>query len=110
MRTPAAHDAFDEFGKSPPNWGEWLTKERSQALNNYQIAELIESPRCIGVLVITKPASHSLTNQAKDAADRAGRPIVWIEEATKKKIREGVKTLVENIQKAMESNSVRESV
>jgi hypothetical protein len=110
MRTPAAHDAFDEFGKSPPNWGEWLTKERSQALNNYKIAELIESPRCIGVLVITKPASHSLTNQAKDAADRAGRPIVWIEEATKKKIREGVKTLVENIQKAMESNSVRESV
>lgn len=98
MRTPAAHDAFDEFGKSPPNWGEWLTKERSQALNNYQIAELIESPRCIGVLVITKPASHSLTNQAKNAAERAGRPIVWIEEATKKKIREGTKQLIEKIQ------------
>lgn len=97
MRTSAAHDAFDEFGKSPPNWGEWLTKERSQALNNYQIAELIESPKCIGVLVITKPASHSLTNQAKDAAERAGRPIVWIEEATKKKIREGMKNLVEKI-------------
>ena len=110
MRTPAAHDAFDEFGKSPPNWGEWLTKERSQALNNYQIAELIESPRCIGVLVITKPASHSLTNQAKDAAERAARPIVWIEEATKKKIREGVKTLVEDIQKVIEPNSVRRSV
>ena len=97
MKTPAAQDAFDEFGEAPPTWGDWVTKERSQVLNSFQVKELIESPKCIGVLVITKPASHSLTNQAKDAAERAGRPIVWIEEATKKKIREGMKTLTERI-------------
>jgi hypothetical protein len=57
------------------------------------------------VLVITKPASHSLTNQAKDAAERAGRPIVWIEEATKKKIREGMKALTERIVAQSRTNS-----
>jgi hypothetical protein len=38
-----------------------------------------------------------MTNQAKEAAEKAGRPIVWIEYATKKKIREGMKLLVEKI-------------
>ncbi len=105
MKTLAAQDAFDEFGEAPPTWGDWVTKERSQALNSFQVKELIESPKCIGVLVITKPASHSLTNQAKDAAERAGRPIVWIEEATKKKIREGMKALTERIVAQSRTNS-----
>ena len=108
-KSPAAHEAFDEFGKSPPNWGEWATKEYFQALNNYQIKDLIESPKCMGVLVITKPASHALTNQAKDAAMRANRPIVWIEEATKKKIREGMKTLVERIKQQANPSPERRS-
>ena len=108
-KSPAAHEAFDEFGKSPPNWGEWVTKEYFQALNNYQIKDLIESPKCMGVLVITKPASHALTNQAKDAAMRANRPIVWIEEATKKKIREGMKTLVERIKQQANPSPERRS-
>jgi hypothetical protein len=38
-----------------------------------------------------------MTNQAKEAAEKAGRPFVWIEYATKKKIREGIKSLVEKI-------------
>ncbi len=108
-KSPAAHEAFDEFGKSPPNWGEWATKEYFQALNNYQIKDLIESPKCMGVLVVTKPASHALTNQAKDAAMRANRPIVWIEEATKKKIREGMKTLVERIKQQANPSPERRS-
>ena len=105
-KTPAALEAFDEFGKAPPHWGEWVTKEYHQTLNSFQVREQIESPRCIGVIVITKPASHALTNQAKEAATRAGRPIVWIEEATKKKIREGVKTLVERMQMEADHSSV----
>ena len=96
-KSAAADAAFDEFGKSPPQWGDWITKEYNQALNSYQIQENIQSPKCIAVLIITKPASHALTNQAKEAAEKAGRPVVWIEEATKKKIREGMKSLVEKI-------------
>ncbi len=97
-KSPAAADAFDEFGKSPPQWGEWITKERQAPLSVYKIPEHISSPKCVGVLIITNPASHAMTNQAKEAAEKAGRPIVWIEYATKKKIREGMKSLAEKIQ------------
>jgi hypothetical protein len=38
-----------------------------------------------------------MTNQAKEAAEKAGRPFVWIDYATKKKIREGIKSLTEKI-------------
>jgi len=41
-----------------------------------------------------------MTNQAKEAAEKAGLPIVWIEYATKKRIREGMKLLVEKIQQS----------
>ena len=107
-KSAAADAAFDEFGKSPPQWGEWITKEYNQALNSYQIQENIQSPKCIAVLIITKPASHALTNQAKEAAEKAGRPVVWIEEATKKKIREGMKALVEKIAAGAHKTKVRQ--
>ena len=99
-RTKAAAEAFDEFGKSPPQWGDWTTKEKQAPLSGYKIPEQISSPKCVGVLIITNPASHAMTNQAKEAAEKAGRPIVWIEYATKKKIREGIKSLVEKIQQS----------
>jgi hypothetical protein len=99
-KTRAAADAFDEFGESPPQWGEWLIKEKQVPLSAYKIPEQISSPKCVGVLVITNPASHAMTNQAKEAAEKAGRPLVWIEYATKKKIREGMKLLVEKIQQS----------
>ena len=94
----AAAEAFDEFGESPPQWGDWMTKEKQAPLSGYKIPEQISSPKCVGVLIITNPASHAMTNQAKEAAEKAGRPFVWIEYATKKKIREGIKSLVEKIQ------------
>ena len=96
-RTRAAAEAFDEFGESPPQWGDWMTKEKQAPLSGYKIPEQISSPKCVGVLIITNPASHAMTNQAKEAAEKAGRPFVWIEYATKKKIREGIKSLVEKI-------------
>ena len=96
--TQAATEAFNEFGKRPPPWGDWVTKEKQAPLSSYKIPEQISSPKCVGVLIITNPASHAMTNQAKEAAEKAGRPIVWIEYATKKKIREGIKSLVEKIQ------------
>lgn len=99
-KSRAAADAFDEFGKSPPQWGEWITKEKQAPLSVYKIPEQISSPKCVGVLIITNPASHAMTNQAKEAAEKAGRPIVWIEYATKKKIREGMKALAEKIQQS----------
>jgi hypothetical protein len=46
-----------------------------------------------------------MTNQAKEAAEKSGRPLVWIEYATKKKIREGMKLLVEKIL-AKDSNRI----
>ncbi len=104
-KTRAAAEAFDEFGESPPQWGEWLTKEKQVPLSAYKIPEQIASPKCVGVLVITNPASHAMTNQAKEAAEKAGRPLVWIEYATKKKIREGMKLLVEKIL-AKDSNRI----
>jgi len=96
-RTRAAAEAFDEFGESPPQWGDWMTKEKQAPLSGYKIPEQISSPKCVGVLIITNPASHAMTNQAKEAAEKAGRPFVWIEYATKKKIREGIKSLIEKI-------------
>jgi hypothetical protein len=99
-KTRAAAEAFDEFGESPPQWGEWLTKEKQVPLSAYKIPEQIASPKCVGVLVITNPASHAMTNQAKEAAEKAGLPLVWIEYATKKRIREGMKLLVEKIQQS----------
>ena len=96
--TQAATEAFNEFGKRPPQWGDWITKEKQAPLSSYKIPEQISSPKCAGVLIITNPASHAMTNQAKEAAEKAGRPFVWIEYATKKKIREGIKSLVEKIQ------------
>jgi hypothetical protein len=96
-KTQAAADAFNEFGRTPPQWGEWIIKERQAPLSAYQIPEQISSSKCVGVLIITNPASHAMTNQAKDAAESAGKPVVWIEYATKKKIREGMKLLVEKI-------------
>jgi hypothetical protein len=105
-RTRAAAEAFDEFGESPPQWGDWMTKEKQAPLSGYKIPEQISSPKCVGVLIITNPASHAMTNQAKEAAEKAGRPIVWIEYATKKKIREGIKSLVEKIQ---QSNSQQQA-
>ncbi len=104
-KTRAAAEAFDEFGESPPQWGEWLTKEKQVPLSAYKIPEQIASPKCVGVLVITNPASHAMTNQAKEAAEKSGRPLVWIEYATKKKIREGMKLLVEKIL-AKDSNRI----
>jgi hypothetical protein len=104
--TQAATEAFDEFGKRPPPWGDWITKEKQAPLSAYKIPEQISSPKCVGVLIITNPASHAMTNQAKEAAEKAGRPIVWIEYATKKKIREGIKSLVEKIQ---QSNSQQQA-
>lgn len=97
-KTRAAAEAFNEFGESPPQWGDWVIKEKQVPLSGYKIPEKIASPKCVGVLIIINPASHAMTNQAKEAADKAGRPIVWIEYATKKKIREGMKSLVEKIQ------------
>ena len=104
--TQAATEAFNEFGKRPPPWGDWITKEKQAPLSAYKIPEQISSPKCVGVLIITNPASHAMTNQAKEAAEKAGRPIVWIEYATKKKIREGIKSLVEKIQ---QSNSQQQA-
>jgi len=104
-KTRAAAEAFDELGESPPQWGEWLTKEKQVPLSAYKIPEQIASPKCIGVLIITNPASHAMTNQAKEAAEKSGRPLVWIEYATKKRIREGMKLLVEKIL-AKESNRI----
>ena len=95
--TQAAAEAFDEFGKRTPPWGAWITKEKQAPLSAYKIPEQISSPKCVGVLIITNPASHAMTNQAKEAAEKAGRPIVWIDYATKKKIREGIKSLIEKI-------------
>ncbi len=99
-KSTAADDAFNEFGKNPPQWGEWLVKERNDPLTGDQIPATIASPKCIGVLVITKPASHAMTNQAKEAAERHSKPIVWIPYATKKNIREGMKRLIEKIKAA----------
>ena len=99
-KSSAANDAFDEFGKSPPQWGEWLVKERNAPLTGDQIPETIASPKCVGVLVITNPAGHAMTNQAKEAAERHSKPIVWIPYATKKNIREGIKRLTEKIKAA----------
>jgi hypothetical protein len=52
------------------------------------------------VLVITNPAGHAMTNQAKEAAERHSKPIVWIPYATKKNSREGIKRLIEKIKSA----------
>lgn len=97
VKSSAANDAFDDFGKIPPQWGEWLVKERNAPLTGDKIPETIASPKCVGVLVITNPAGHAMTNQAKEAAERHSKPIVWIPYATKKNIREGMKRLIEKI-------------
>jgi len=87
-------DAFNEFHPANPVWGDWILKERVQPLKSGEIDERIGSVKCAGVVIIAKPAGHSIVEQAKVAVDRHKKTHVIIHNSSKNALREGLTNLL----------------
>jgi hypothetical protein len=87
-------DAFNEFHPANPVWGEWILKERVQPLKSGEIDERIGSVKCAGVVIIAKPAGHSIVEQAKVAVGRHEKTHVIIHNSSKNALREGLTNLL----------------
>jgi hypothetical protein len=98
-----SHDvvaAFNELHPADPVWGDWIFKERSQPIKSGEVDEAIGSLRCAGVLIIAKPAGHTIVNQAKDAVKRHSKPHVTIHNSSKNALRNGLVELLLNLHMA----------
>ena len=95
-------DAFNEFHPPTPTWGDWIIKERSQPLKTGEIDERIASPNCAGVVIILKPAGHMIVEQAKTAVQRHGKPSVTINNSSKSALRDGLRSLLVSMARAVE--------
>ena len=87
-------DAFNEFHPANPVWGEWILKERVQPLKSGEIDERIGSVKCAGVVIIAKPAGHSIVEQARTAVGRHRKTHVIIHNSSKNALREGLTSLL----------------
>ena len=98
-----SHDvvaAFNELHPADPVWGDWIFKERSQPIKSGEVDEAIASLRCVGVVIVAKPAGHTIVNQAKDAVKRHGKPHVTIHNSSKNALRNGLVELLLNLHMA----------
>ena len=98
-----SHDvvaAFNELHPADPVWGDWIFKERSQPIKSGEVDEAIGSLRCVGVVIVAKPAGHTIVNQAKDAVKRHGKPHVTIHNSSKNALRNGLIELLLNLHMA----------
>jgi hypothetical protein len=92
--------AFNELHPADPVWGDWIFKERSQPIKSGEVDEAIASLRCVGVVIVAKPAGHTIVNQAKDAVKRHGKPHVTIHNSSKNALRNGLVELLLNLHMA----------
>jgi hypothetical protein len=98
-----SHDvvaAFNELHPADPVWGDWIFKERSQPIKSGEVDEAIGSIRCVGVVIVAKPAGHTIVNQAKDAVRRHSKPHVTIHNSSKNALRNGLIELLLNLQRS----------
>jgi len=98
-----SHDvvaAFNELHPADPVWGDWIFKERYQPIKSGEVDEAIGSLRCAGVVIIAKPAGHTIVNQAKDAVKRHSKPHVTIHNSSKNALRNGLVELLLNLHMA----------
>ena len=98
-----SHDvvaAFNELHPADPVWGDWIFKERSQPIKSGEVDEAIGSIRCAGVVIVAKPAGHTIVNQAKDAVRRHSKPHVTIHNSSKNALRNGLIELLLNLQRS----------
>ena len=98
-----SHDvvaAFNELHPADPVWGDWIFKERSQPIKSGEVDEAIGSRRCVGVVIVAKPAGHTIVNQAKDAVRRHSKPHVTIHNSSKNALRNGLVELLLNLHMA----------
>jgi acyl-CoA reductase-like NAD-dependent aldehyde dehydrogenase len=65
-----------------------------------EVDEAIGSLRCVGVVIVAKPAGHTIVNQAKDAVKRHGKPHVTIHNSSKNALRNGLIELLLNLHMA----------
>ena len=87
-------DAFNEFHPADPIWGDWILKDKLQPLKSGEIDERIGSVKCAGVVIIAKPAGHSIVEQARTAVGRHGKTHVIIHNSSKNALREGLTSLL----------------
>ena len=103
-----SHDvvaAFNELHPADPVWGDWIFKERSQPIKSGEVDEAIGSLRCVGVVIVAKPAGHTIVNQAKDAVRRHSKPHVTIHNSSKNALRNGLIELLLNLHMASAKTS-----
>ena len=103
-----SHDvvaAFNELHPADPVWGDWIFKERSQPIKSGEVDEAIGSLRCVGVVIVAKPAGHTIVNQAKDAVRRHSKPHVTIHNSSKNALRNGLIELLLNLHTASAKTS-----
>jgi len=87
-------DAFNEFHPADPIWGDWILKDKLRPLKSGEIDERIGSVKCAGVVIIAKPAGHSIVEQARTAVGRHGKTHVIIHNSSKNALREGLTSLL----------------
>lgn len=98
-------DAFNEFHPADPVWGDWILKERLQPLKHGEVDERIGSVKCAGVVIIAKPAGHSIVDQAKVAVGRYGKTHVIIHNSSKRALRDGLTDLLVRLATKSEARS-----
>ncbi len=98
-------DAFNEFHPADPVWGDWILKERLQPLKHGEVDERIGSVKCAGVVIIAKPAGHSIVDQAKVAVGRHGKTHVIIHNSSKRALRDGLTDVLVRLATKSEASS-----
>jgi len=92
-----SHDvvaAFNELHSADPVWGDWIFKERSQTIKIGEIDEAVGSVRCAGVVIIARPAGHTVVEQAKVAVTKHSKQHIVIHNSSKTALREGLTSLL----------------